>query len=495
MSSRVVLLGGAGAMGRITAQDLARTSRRGAVQVVVADREDALAGLALSDEGASRRAGREASPASAQGRRGPQISPRSGDGALRRGTLAGRGRADRIIGARGHAPDVERVVVDVTDPASLRRALAGAFAVIASLPYRFNLLAMQGALEAGCHYLDLGGLFHMTRRQLELGPEFARAKLTAVLGIGSAPGIVNVLAAHAARGLDSVREVHCLVGAVDHTRFRSVPPLGFGYSVETLLDEFAMPSAVFRKGAFAMVPALDPRERIPVRFPPPIGTLAVDTTLHSEVATLPGFFGDRGIREVTFRQGFDRGFMDKLQFLVELGLAGTEPLSLGSSNGSKASAAPMPAAAAHPPDSMSHGGRERLRMSAGPGDSRSDPSTHDGGITPRRVLLDLLGRLPAAVPAGRPDRHEVLRAVVRGRRGRKTAAYAADCYAGPRSGRGVGPDIDTGAPPSIVAQLMLEGRMDLRPGVWAPEQIVPAEPFFHQLRRRGMRLSRRVIET
>ena len=120
---------------------------------------------------------------------------------------------------------VETTLVDVADPASLRRALDGAYAVIASLPYRYNLEAMRGALEAGTHYIDLGGLFHVTRRQLELGPQFERRGIMAILGMGSAPGIVNVLAVLAARGLDTVREVPCLVGSVDRTRLRNKHPL------------------------------------------------------------------------------------------------------------------------------------------------------------------------------------------------------------------------------------------------------------------------------
>ena len=72
--------------------------------------------------------------------------------------------ADRDVSA---APGlrVETTQVDVTDSRSLRRALDGAYATIASLPYRYNLEAMHGALEAGAHYVDLGGLFHMTRRR------------------------------------------------------------------------------------------------------------------------------------------------------------------------------------------------------------------------------------------------------------------------------------------------------------------------------------------
>jgi saccharopine dehydrogenase-like NADP-dependent oxidoreductase len=387
---RIVILGGAGAMGRITARDLARTGRRTA-HVVVADRDLAPA---------------------------------------------------RDLG-------VETVEVDVLDPASLRRVLKGAYATIASLPYRFNLAAMRGALESGAHYIDLGGLFHVTRQQMELRPEFEAAGLMAILGMGSAPGITNILAVLAARSLDKVREVHCLVGAVDRTRFRDAPPLGFGYSVDTLLDEFTMPSAVFRAGKFAMVPPLDPKERIEVRFPEPVGKLFVDTTLHSEVATLPLFFADRGVREVTFRQGFDREFMQKLGFLMQLGLGDTDNLRL--SRGGDAA--------------MGAGGPE---------------------ISPRQVLQALLGRFPAAKPIGKPARHEVLRALVRGRRAGRPVVAIADCYAGPGAGRGIGPDLDTGAPPSIAVQLMLSGEIEIRPGVWAPESVVPVEPFVRQLERRGM---------
>src|SRR5207302_324944 len=74
----------------------------------------------------------------------------------------------------------------------------------------------------------------------------------------------------------------------------------------------------------------------------------------------------------------------------------------------------------------------------------------------------------------------------RGRRAGQRVTVLADCHAGPRAGWGIGPDIDTGAPPSIAAQMLISGEIEPRPGVWAPEEIVPLEPFFRELRRRGM---------
>ena len=374
MKQRVVVLGGAGAMGRIIARDLAWA---GLAEPVIADRE---------------------------------LEPA------------------RDLG-------VELVSVDVRDPDSLARALTGAAVLIASLPYRLNLVAMDAALAARVHYIDLGGLFHTTLRQRERHAAFRDAGRMAILGMGSAPGILNVMAAHAAEGFDRVDEVHCMVGAHDGTRWESPPLLPFGYSPDTLLDEFALPAAVFRDGELRMVPPLDPDERRRERFPDPVGELDLDSTLHSEVATLPGFFRERGVREVTFRQGFEAAFADRLRLLVGLGLTDTTPV--------------------------------------------------DGlGIAPRDLLRALLGRQPPARPAGPIDRHEILRVRVVGSGGE----VVVDCHAGAAAGGGIGPDIDTGAPPSIAAQL-LGDELPVRPGVFAPEEVVPWPPLRRELERRGMRFT------
>ncbi|MCO5168504.1 MAG: saccharopine dehydrogenase NADP-binding domain-containing protein [Planctomycetes bacterium] len=381
MRRRVVVLGGAGAMGRITLGDLRDTAPD--LEPVLADRDP-----------------------------GPA----------------------RALGVEGRR-------VDVTDARALRRTLSGAFAAIASLPYRFNLDAMRGAAAARVHHVDLGGLFHVTREQRRLARAFREAGRVALLGMGSAPGVLNVLAVRAAEGLERVREVHCMVGAVDRGRRPDDgPPLGFGYSPDTLLDEFLLDAAVFRGGKMTMVPPLDPGERVRARFPAPIGEQALDVTLHSEVATLPAAFADRGVREVTFRQAFEGGFAERLQLLRRLGLLDARPL---------------------------------------PG----------LGVSPRQVLLELLAR-QARPPAtnGAGERHEVLRVVVRGRREGRAVEVTADCLAGPDAGGGVGPDIDTGAPPSIAVQLLASGEMEARPGVWAPEEVVPVRPFLRELERRGMRV-------
>jgi len=87
---------------------------------------------------------------------------------------------------------------DVTDRQGLVDTLRGADAVLNAVRYYFNLEVMSACLEAGTHYTDLGGLFHVTRKQLDLHAAFAEAGLTAVLCMGSAPGVSNIQARFAA---------------------------------------------------------------------------------------------------------------------------------------------------------------------------------------------------------------------------------------------------------------------------------------------------------
>ena len=53
--------------------------------------------------------------------------------------------------------------------------------------YRINLEAMQACLTAGCHYLDLGGLYWMTGRQRELHRDFEQAASWPCWGSAPAP--------------------------------------------------------------------------------------------------------------------------------------------------------------------------------------------------------------------------------------------------------------------------------------------------------------------
>jgi saccharopine dehydrogenase (NAD+, L-lysine-forming) len=207
------------------------------------------------------------------------------------------------------------------DPGSLARALEGCDVLVNSASYRVNLDAMAACLHAGCHYLDLGGLYWMTKLQLELDPQFRRQGLLALLGIGSAPGKTNLMAK---AGVRSLLGAGAAAGdgrrpsGVDSVRVAAAgrdldPPSGFSvpYALRTLLDELTMRPIVLREGA--------PREIEPmseggeVDFGEPIGVGQTIYTLHSELLT----FGDSfGCGEASFRLCLEPGLLAELRDLA-----------------------------------------------------------------------------------------------------------------------------------------------------------------------------------
>jgi saccharopine dehydrogenase-like NADP-dependent oxidoreductase len=331
--------------------------------------------------------------------------------------------------------------VDAADVAATARTLGGAFAVINCCQHQLNLPLMEAALRARAHYCDLGGLFHVTREQLKLDARFKRAGLLALPGIGAAPGVVNVMARAAADELERVDEIHILIGNVDRTPGRQPGVLGTSYSIQTILDEASLPAAVFTGGRLVFVePMSDPQ---PVRFPPPVGLRHPARTLHSELATLPRSYRAKGIREVSFRIAFPDALADRLRFLRALGMTSTAPLPV---NGAR--------------------------------------------VAPRDVLTALHRRLARPAPGGAPDEYEILRVVVRGAADGEERHEVLDCHTAGIPAWGVGVDADTGCPPSIAMQLLRAGVLTAR-GVVPPERAIPAEPFFAELARRGMRIHRR----
>lgn len=202
--------------------------------------------------------------------------------------------------------------VDARDAASLERALQGADVVVNAADYRLNLDVMRGALAVGAHYVDLGGLFHVTRQQLELDGEFRDAGLTAVLGLGSAPGKTNLLAAAAARRLGRDPE-SMEIWAATRDPAAANHPFPAPYSVQTLRDELQMRPVVLHGGELDEVePLSGSAER---EFPEPVGRATGIYTLHSELATLPSSIPS--LREGSFRLCLSPGLLDKLLALEE----------------------------------------------------------------------------------------------------------------------------------------------------------------------------------
>jgi lysine 6-dehydrogenase len=204
--------------------------------------------------------------------------------------------------------------VDARAVDALAQALESVDVLVNTASYRINLDAMAACLKAGCHYLDLGGLYWVTRRQLELDQEFQRAGLLALLGIGSSPGKTNVMAVRAVRELgvtgDEIESIEVVAGGRDPAApadGRLRPP----YAIQTLVDELTLAPVVLRDGEPVEIEAL--RAGGPVDFGAPIGVAETIYTLHSELVTFGPSFG---ARQVSFRLSLAPPLLAKLKELV-----------------------------------------------------------------------------------------------------------------------------------------------------------------------------------
>jgi len=209
--------------------------------------------------------------------------------------------------------------VDVSDTNRLAAILEKYEAVVNATWYENNLQVMQACLKAGCNYNDLGGLFHMTRRQLQLDDEAKSHGISAVAGGGESPGITNVMCALAAEGMEEVESVKIYAGAKETAENQE---LIFPFSISTVIDEYTKPPVEYLNGKFTEVAPLSGDES--VRFAAPVGPNICHYSLHSEPATLPESIG-RGVKNVEFRLGISEKIVRTLTPLLETGMLSDEP--------------------------------------------------------------------------------------------------------------------------------------------------------------------------
>lgn len=330
---------------------------------------------------------------------------------------------------------VKAAYADVNSHASMVRAFRGADVVIHAVHHEYNVPVMKACLAAGCNYTDLGGLYHWVKPQLALHRRFVKKGLTAIISMGASPGITDILTHYAADQLDMVHQVHIIVGGYDATKVIRASPLSSSYSIDTIFQEFSMKPAILSGGKIRFVEPLS--GRISYRLPEPVGIVRPMFTIHSELATIPFALKKKGLRDCTFRIAFDDEFVNRVRFLSELGLTSEEPLRIGRAS-----------------------------------------------IRPKDVLIAALKRLPKPV-LGKPRQYEILRSVVIGTKGGVRRKIVMDCHVPGMPKWGIGMDIDTGSPPSIVAQFIARGLICAR-GVYPPGMAVPHAEFFKELARRRM---------
>ena len=332
------------------------------------------------------------------------------------------------------------VFADVNRTKHLAGLLRGSDVVVNCTQYNKNLEAMRAALAARVSYMDLGGLYHMTRKQFSLDREFRRIGRIAIAGMGGAPGITNVMARALADPMHRVDAIRVYNAGADQQRYES--PIAYTFSIATILDELTMPPVMFEGGRYVEKPMLSEPE--PGKFRAPIGSIVLRHSIHSELGTLPGSFRKKGIKDVFFKINDDPKLVNLVRDLDQAGFTSREPVAV---NGTS--------------------------------------------VAPRAVLLALMqSRATKKTPLDVEALRVVVTGTVRERGRNRRVASAMEMWAD----HSTRPQLsavarDTGFPAAIAAVML--GRGEIRGvGVQAPENVVPPEPFFAQLKKRGFTFRR-----
>jgi saccharopine dehydrogenase (NAD+, L-lysine-forming) len=232
---------------------------------------------------------------------------------------------------------ITTVKVDASRVSDIENAAQGADVVINLTLTAFNRNIMQAALKVGAHYVDTSygepSLMNICardnilaqiieKRPLEFDSEFKSAGLTALLGCGASPGIINVLARYICDKLDRVDEIRLrlgrknlvssteVVGAWEPTwsPFRAL----WGYAVEP---------TIFEDGEYRKYPIYSGYEEY--HYPEPIGMIPLVFHQHQEPISLPHFIG-KGIKYCDFKYTID----SKAGTLIKTGFASSNPVDV-----------------------------------------------------------------------------------------------------------------------------------------------------------------------
>jgi len=329
-----------------------------------------------------------------------------------------------------HRKKSKFIKVDLRNFNGIARAIrkSKARVVVNCAELTFNIAIMKACLKSKRSCTDLGGLQEITREQFKLHPNFQKAGIINITGCGSTPGIINVMARHAAKHFDKIETIY-LGFAWDSNIKKFVTP----YSIQSIFNEFTQNPVTYHNGKFIAESKFRCIGRM--KFPE-VGEQTVYCIVHSEVFTFSRYFKNKGLKNIHYMAGFPEHSLAIIKMLIDLGFNSKKPIVV---EGKK--------------------------------------------ISPLEYTQSILKKLKT--PKGYKETED-LWVRIDGFKSEKRKKMKMDCII--RSQKGweeAGSNIDTGQTISVMSQMLFNGLIKEN-GVYAPESVIPEKEFFAQLARRKM---------
>lgn len=333
-------------------------------------------------------------------------------------------RANKLTGGK----KVRATELDAASERAARKLMHGHHAALSAVPYFFNVGLCEAAIDAGCHFADLGGNNTAVRTELGMANKAQKRGVKIAPDCGLSPGMASILAGELLRRVGGKAEALKLyVGGLPQD---PRPPFDYQlvFSVEGLINEYSEPARILRNGKLTVIePLTEPEEFQLDGFP----TL---TAFHTSggTSTMPETFAGR-VGEVFEKTLRYRGHFEMVRALYDLGLFSNEKRKFG-----KTEIAPRTV--------MSRLFEEKFAGAA-------------PDVTIMRIEAHRQGRVGAFTMVDRYDPATKMTSMMR------TTAW----------------------PASIVTQMMASGAIEKR-GAVLQENDVPAQLFLDEMAARGVRI-------
>jgi len=352
-------------------------------------------------------------------------------------------RVNHITGTK----KVRAVGVDASREKDAARLMKGHDGALSAVPYFLNLGLAEAAIEARCHFADLGGNNTVVRQELALAKKAEKKGVGLAPDCGLSPGMASILGGELVRRLNGHADaLKIYVGGLPE---KPVPPFHYQlvFSVEGLINEYVEPARILRKGKLTTIEPLTEPEPFTMDGFAPLVAFHTSGGTSTLPETFEGKVGE--CFEKTLRYP---GHYDLLCELKELGLFSSEKMRV---NGTEIA-----------PRALMSKVFEGKFASKGPDVSLMRIEAHESIKAPGvRGLLGgkLKGRVASFTMVDTYDGKTDMSAMMR------TTAF----------------------PASIVLQMMCSGAIKKR-GAVLQERDVPADAFLAEVARRGIKIEYRV---
>ena len=341
-----------------------------------------------------------------------------------------RSRVERLLKRFGRA---KFAYFDARDIAQTAKVIARAKSsvVVNCVEGDWNVHILKACMVAGASCVDLGSDIEMTKEQLGLHSELRRRGVVSITGCGSVPGVGNVMLRYAVPKFDRIDSVGVGFNWDSNIKEFVVP-----FSIQSIIEEFTSPAPVIRNGRVRRV---SPMETLVMASHRGVGRgYQFNVGHHPEPYTFYDFCRKKGVRNVEFFAGFPEHSFRAIQSMIDFGWGDKVPVMIG---GVK--------------------------------------------VRPVDVLTETLKRI--GMPKGYTEKENLWVTLV-GKQGGRKKEMLMECIVPTLKGwEDAGCNVDTGIPASIIAQYVRDGVIEQK-GSFAPEQVVPPEKFFVDLKRRQMRV-------